>query len=208
MLLNRFEKRMMNNPVRALIQRHYEAKKLVAMGGRVDGKRCLEVGCGRGFGVELILDELGAREVDAFDLDPHMVELARVRLAKRGERVQLWQGSVTAIEADEGSYDAVFDFGIVHHVPDWRAALAELHRVLRPGGRLFLEEVLRSFILSPVWRRLLDHPLDDRFDLPELERALSAAGFRIVATDELFGDFAWVIADKAARADGVSAAQP
>lgn len=196
MLLNRVEKLMMNNPVRALIQRHYEARKLVAMGGRADGKRCLEVGCGRGFGVELVLRHFGAREVDAFDLDPDMVELARARLAPEGDRVRLWQGSVTEITAENASYDAAFDFGIIHHVPDWRDALSEIHRVLRPGGRLYMEEVLRKFILGPVWRRVLDHPLYDRFDLPELERALVAAGFEIVATDQLFGDFAWVVADK------------
>ncbi len=198
MLLNRVEKLLMNNPVRALIQRHYETRKLIEMGGRVEGARCLEVGCGRGFGVELVLGHFGAGQVDAFDLDPHMVELARARLAHHGDRVRLWQGSVTAIDAPDGSYDAVFDFGIIHHVPKWRAALAEIHRVLRPGGRLFMEEVLAKFILHPVWRTLLEHPMDDRFDLLELERSLVAVGLSLVASDQLFGDFAWVIADKPA----------
>lgn len=196
MLLNRVEKALMNNPVRELIQRHYEVKKLIRMGGRVAGKRCLEVGCGRGVGAELVLDAFGARSVDAFDLDERMVKLARQRLAPRGDQVKLWQGSVTKIEAPDASYDAVFDFGIIHHVPDWRAALSEVHRVLVPGGRFFAEEVLAHFILHPVWSRVLEHPKHDRFDREGFADGLREAGFELVASEELFGDFAWFVADK------------
>lgn len=198
MLLNRFEKAMMNNPVRALIQRRIEAKKLRSLGGRVDGKHVLEIGCGRGRGVEILLDDFGAKSVDAFDLDTDMVELARERLSGRGDRVRLWQGSVTEIKAPDASYAAVFDFGIIHHVPLWRDALNEIYRVLEPGGRFFAEEVLDRFILGPVWRRLLDHPLEDRFDRPGFSSALEAAGFRVRVSQELLGRFAWFVADKPA----------
>jgi len=85
MLLNRIEKAMMNNPVRAVIHRHFEAGRLLAMGGPMRGGAALEVGSGRGVGTELILDMFGADRVDAFDLDPDMVERARRRLAPRGD---------------------------------------------------------------------------------------------------------------------------
>jgi len=199
-LLNRVEKAMMNNPIRELLQRHYEVRKLIRMGGRVEGKRCLEVGCGRGVGAELVLDQFGAASVDAFDLDERMLELARRRLAPRGDRVKLWQGSVTNIDAPDASYDAVFDFGIIHHVPDWRAALGEVHRVLVPGGRFFAEEVLAHFILHPLWSRLLEHPMHDRFDRETFADGLTQAGFRLRRSDELLGDFAWFVADKPAPA--------
>ena len=48
MLLNRVEKMLMNNPVRALLQKSYESSLLEGLGGRVDGLRVLEIGCGRG----------------------------------------------------------------------------------------------------------------------------------------------------------------
>lgn len=196
MLLNRVEKLMMNNPIRASIQRRFEAPRLFAMGGGVEGGRALEIGCGRGVGTQIILEQFGAAHVDAFDLDPDMVERARRRLAPYGDRVRLWTGDAEHIDADDGSYDAVFDFGIVHHVPKWRNALAEAHRVLRPGGRLYAEEVLRAFILHPLWRRVLEHPMEDRFDAAELRRALEDLGFRVRDARELFGHFAWVVADK------------
>ena len=86
MLLNAVEKALMNNPVRAAIQRRFEAKRLLELGGPVAGGRALEVGCGRGVGVEIILDLFGAGSVDAFDLDPDMVAQARARHARREAR--------------------------------------------------------------------------------------------------------------------------
>lgn len=200
MLLNRVEFALMNNPVRVAIQRHFEAERLLAMGGAVPGAAALEVGCGRGVGVELVLDRFGAARVDAFDLDPKMVSLARERLARRGERVRLWVGDATRIPAPDASYDAVFDFGIVHHVPDWRAALREIHRVLKPGGRFFAEEVFERFLSHPLWRRLLEHPHEDRFDMAHFRAGLEAAGFTVCSTRSLGSGFGWFVADRAAGA--------
>jgi len=194
MLLNTVEKALMNNPVRASLQRRFEARRLLAMGGPVPGGRALEIGCGRGVGAEIVLDVFGAASVDAFDLDPRMVELARRRLEGRPARVAV--GDAEHIDAPDGTYDAVFDFAIVHHVPDWRAALREVHRVLKPGGRLYAEEVLAKLILHPVWRRVLEHPMADRFDRDGFARGLQDAGFHVTATRELFGQFAWFVAER------------
>lgn len=196
MLLNAVEKAMMNNPVRAAIQRRFEARRLLDMGGPMHGGRALEMGCGRGVGTELVLDVFGADRVDAFDLDPSMVELARRRLAKRGDLVRVFVGDAGAIDAPDETYDAVFDFGIIHHVPVWRDAVREAHRVLRRGGRFYAEEVLARFIHHPLWRRVLEHPMDDRFDRDAFTRALGDAGFRVLKTNELFGQFAWFVAER------------
>ncbi|MFC1890333.1 class I SAM-dependent methyltransferase, partial [Thermodesulfobacteriota bacterium] len=155
-----------------------------------------EVGCGRGVGSEIILDLFGADEVDAFDLDPRMIEKASRRLEPRGDKVRLWTGDATDINADDCSYNAVFDFGIIHHIPNWRDALAEVHRVLKPGGRFYAEEVLERYIIHPLWQRLLAHPEEDRFDEAGFADALGAAGFAVSATSQLWNQFAWFIADK------------
>ena len=196
MLLNVVEKAMMNNPVRAAIQRHFEARRLLEMGGPMRGGHALEIGCGRGVGTELIFERFGASRVDAFDLDPHMVELAKKRLANRN--VRLFVGDASKIDAPDATYDAVFDFGIIHHVPAWRDAVREAHRVLKPGGVFYAEEVLAAFIHHPVWRRVLEHPMHDRFDREGFAHALEETGFRVKAMREMMGHFAWFVAERAA----------
>ena len=196
MRLNRVEFALMNNPVRAAIQRRVEARRLLEMGGPMGGGAALEIGCGRGVGVEIILDLFGAERVDAFDLDSRMIDRARRRLRSRSDRVRLWAGDATSIPASDGAYDAAFDFGIIHHVPNWRNAIAEVGRVLRPGGRFYAEEVFSSFISRGFVKRLLEHPEDDRFDHDQFCAALAEAGLELVASSQHWGAGGWFIADK------------
>ncbi len=203
MKLNAVETALMNNPLRAFVQRHYEAERLERLGGRIEGLRALEVGCGRGIGTEIIFERFGAREVHAFDVDPAMVRLARARLAAYPpERLRLDVGDVTAIREPDASFDAVFDFGIVHHVPDWRAAIAEVRRVLKPGGRFFFEEVTRHALERWSYRTFLVHPTADRFSGRELVAELERQGL-VVGRDFVevfFGDFVIGVARRAALA--------
>jgi SAM-dependent methyltransferase len=130
----------LNSPTRGFVQRHVVAPLLERLGGCLEGGRALELGCGRGVGGEIILDRFGAAHVELIDIDPEMVEGARRRLAGRvGAVVRVGDG--TRIDAPDGSFDAVFDFGAIHQMPDWPAAVAEVRRVLKPGGRFFFEEV-------------------------------------------------------------------
>ncbi len=180
MKMNEVEFWLMNSPIRAAIQRRYEAAWLERLAFEsVRGGRVLEVGCGRGVGVEIIVDRFAAARVDAFDLDERMVKRASVRHRGRGRTVEFWVGSVTEIPAADSVYDAVFDFGIIHHVPHWRAALDEIARVLKPGGQLFFEEVLRDALDRPSCRRFLDHPADDRFDSSTLIDEVEKRGIRV-----------------------------
>lgn len=205
MLLNRIEFVLMNNPVRALVQRHFEARRLVQMGGSVDGGIALEMGCGRGVGVEIVLDLFKASCVHAFDLDPRMVSLAAGRLASRKERVRLWTGDATQIGSPDAVYDAVFDFGIIHHIPDWRKALSEACRVLKPGGRFYAEEVFDSFILRPFWRTVLKHPQEDRFDYGQFKHEVAQQGLHLLSSNRLGNGFGWFVARKP---DGPQGAPP
>lgn len=196
MLLNRVERALMNNPVRAAVQRHFEARRLLRLGGPMSGGAALEMGCGRGVGGELIFDQFGADTLDAFDLDPRMVDAARARLSPYGHRARVWVGDATAIEAADDTYDAVFDFGIIHHIPHWRRSLVEVHRVLAPGGCFYAEEVLGRFIRHPIARRLLDHPEVDRFDADGFNRELRRVGLEPERSESLWGSFAWFVARK------------
>ena len=196
MILNRLEFMLMNNPVRAALQRHIEAPRFVRMGGSVRGGKALEIGCGRGMGVELILDLFGAKSVDGFDLDPRMIALARHRLRRREPQVRLWVGDAAAIVAPDEAYDAVFDFGVIHHVPNWRAARAEIYRVLKAGGVFYAEEPLGRFLNHPLIHRLCAHPVAGRFVAADFRQALEAEGLAVYAERRLWHMIYWFVARK------------
>ncbi len=187
MKLNAIERAAMNNPVRAAHQHHREAAWFRRLArGDLAGQHVLEVGCGRGVGAEVILDRLGAEKVTAFDLDETMVELAQRRLA--GRPVSLSVGDICAIEMPAGSVDAVIDFGIIHHVPAWQHSIAEIGRVLRPGGLMLFEELPRRVLDNWVMRTFTVHPRENRFEADEFAAELGRHGLHGSARiEEHFG---------------------
>jgi ubiquinone/menaquinone biosynthesis C-methylase UbiE len=183
MKLNAIERAAMNNPIRAAHQHHREAAWFRRLaGGDLTGQRVLEVGCGRGVGSQVILDRLHAEHVTAFDLDDTMVELARKRLHRRP--VSLSVGDVCDIQQPAASQDAVVDFGIIHHVPNWQQAIAEIARVLRPGGLLLFEEVPRHMLDTWAFRTFTVHPRENRFESDEFASELARHGLRGSASIE------------------------
>lgn len=141
------------------------------------GGRVLEVGCGQGVGVELLLDRFGAGEVVAIDVDAKMVRRARRRLRDRAGQVQIKTGDACAIGEPDASFDAVVEFAAVHHIPNWRDALKEVARVLRPGGQFVFEDhdVTRHSWIAKV---LFAHPAE-RFTAQEFVEALAGLGIEV-----------------------------
>jgi ubiquinone/menaquinone biosynthesis C-methylase UbiE len=180
MLMNKTETLLVTSPANRTFQRWVEAPILRRLGGRTPGARALEIGCGSGYGTKLIIDQFGAATVDAIDLDPAMVDRARHRLRRYRDQVRVVQGSAddlqTALGAEDSSYDAVFDFGIIHHVTNWRDAVAEVARVLKPGGQFYFLEVTAAALARPSYRRLLGHPIEDRFTAGQFLAELSGHG--------------------------------
>jgi SAM-dependent methyltransferase len=103
--------------------------------------RVLEVGCGWGELAERVARDTGA-EVVALDLSPRMVELAR----ERGIDARV--GDVQELPFGDGSFDVAIAAWMLYHVPDLDRGLAELARVLRPGGRLVAATNSRYHLLE------------------------------------------------------------
>jgi ubiquinone/menaquinone biosynthesis C-methylase UbiE len=184
--LNLVELALVNNPLRDLLMRSsvgwlYDAACAPA------AARVLEIGCGQGSGIREIVRRFRPRAVDGFDLDEAQVTRARARLADlTGTELRLWVGDAERIESPDTRYDAVFEFTILHHVPGWRRALAEVARVLRPGGFFCFEELSREFfhdipVVSDLLREFTVHPWDTMFDFPAFRGALAETGLRVTA---------------------------
>lgn len=201
MKLNAIEKLLMNNPIRSSLQKKKEAAVFERFGGKTEGAKVLEIGCGRGVGTEIIFERFGAGEVDAFDLDPEMIRLAERRLSKfPAERLRLSVGDAERIDAPDSSYDAVFDFGIIHHVPHWRDSVQEVSRVLKPGGKFYFEEATQKALNRWFYRTFLEHPKENRFSGEAFIQELEESGIEVGDnfTFWLFGDLVIGVGKKSA----------
>jgi ubiquinone/menaquinone biosynthesis C-methylase UbiE len=129
----------------------------------------LDAGCGTGIMLNF-LETYG--RVTGMDISEEALRLTGLR---RGSDRNLVQGSIVDLPFPDASFDWVTSFDVVCQVDDYRAALREFHRVLRPGGWALINvpayEWLRSEHDAAVHVR-------HRFTLLELEKALRVAGLR------------------------------
>ncbi len=173
MKLNWAERWAVNNPLR-VIQQRLEIRWLRKSFGLNPGAVALEVGCGRGAGAGIILSEFRPAVLQAMDLDLRMIQRARDYLPpKLRERISFYVGDVLRLPYKDQALDAVFGFGVLHHVPDWQSALLEIARVLKPGGTYYFEEIYPSLYQNFITRRILLHPSQNRFFSHNLKEALS-----------------------------------
>jgi len=173
------ERWVVNNPFRVVEQR-IEIKKLRRMRPLEPGFTALEIGCGRGAGAGIILDTFRPRIIYTTDLDVDMLDRAReyVRPEKMG-RIRLVAADGSSLPFKTGSLDAVFGFGVLHHIPDWRRAIGEAARVLKAGGIYFFEELYPAVYQNFITKHILAHPREDRFRGCDLRDALGVAGFSL-----------------------------
>jgi arsenite methyltransferase len=149
------------------------------------GERILDVGCGPGFYVSALLDAVGSTgAVIGIDISADMVAMATKRCESH-HNVGFHQASATKLPVDDSSFDAALTVQVLEFIDDVDAALAELHRVLRPGGRLVVWDVDWSTVswhsdhpermshVLRVWDNHLSHPYLPRTLVPRL----TSAGF-------------------------------
>ena len=155
--------------------------------------RLLDAGCGSGQWA-IAFAERGAR-VTGIDLSPEMIRLARDLASTRDLEIEWRTGDVTRLADPLAVFDAIHARALLQFVPDVPAALRELRRVLRPGGRL-LASVPGA--LSPIYRAswMRHLPGGDpgiNYLLPwELENLLLEYGWRVIDGwgewgDDLYG---------------------
>jgi 2-polyprenyl-3-methyl-5-hydroxy-6-metoxy-1,4-benzoquinol methylase len=109
------------------LARYHWAAQLVA------GHSVLDAACGTGYGTR-ILARAGARRVTGVDLDAQTVAIADQRYGTEG--LEFLEGDLSALELPEDSFDLVVCFEAIEHLGDPAAAVAELRRLVRPGGTL------------------------------------------------------------------------
>ena len=184
MLMNSIEYWAMNNPLRAFVQRHYEAPRLKRLStGKTHS--VLEIGCGQGAGAQIIYDLFSPETYFGIDLDPRMIRRARKKAGGLPNATFL-EGDVSDLQFPDSSFDLIIDFGILHHVPNWQEALAEVHRVLKVHGEFLFEDLsLETWErgIGIPFKRIADHPYDQMFRKRDFVDELLAHRF-VVKTQE------------------------
>jgi SAM-dependent methyltransferase len=123
------------------------------------GDRVLDAGCGTGRALPALRDAVGAGGVVlGADLTPAMLRAAVAKGRERCGRLVL--ADVARLPVRSGALDAVFAAGLIAHLPGPEAGLAELARVVRPGGGLALfHPVGRAALAARQGRRITDDDL-------------------------------------------------
>jgi ubiquinone/menaquinone biosynthesis C-methylase UbiE len=173
------ERWLVNSPFRAWLQRGEVNAFIRWVHPSVDAP-VLDMGCGPGTASALIWERLRPHLLVAFDFDPTMVELAGRRLRRRGVHadVRLLAADATHMPFKDASFDAVFESGVVHHIPDWQAALREVARVLKSGGRFCFAEPSEGRLARGLYRPL-PHAVESTFDAEQWRAALAKAGLQL-----------------------------
>ncbi|WUW26946.1 class I SAM-dependent methyltransferase [Streptomyces sp. NBC_01463] len=130
-----------------LVNAYYERPAMLTLAGDVAGRRILDAGCGSG-ALFAALRDRGAI-VSGFDTSAGMLELARQRLGD-GADLQVADLGSPLPYADD-TFDDVAASLVLHYLEDWGPALAEMRRILRPGGRL-IASVDHPFAINLVHR--------------------------------------------------------
>lgn len=120
--------------------------------GDVTGKRLLDLGCGAG--ENSVYFSLKGAHCTATDYSPGMVDKA-LKLAQ-ANNVHIDGRTMNAMEIEfpDETFDIVYAANLLHHLPEPKAALREIHRVLKPGGKLCFWDPLRHNPVINIYRRI------------------------------------------------------
>jgi len=192
MKLTAGEKLLIRSPLRSYMLRRLEAPRILRNLDIDERSVCLDIGCGSGIGALLINQYLDCEKVVGIDVDPDMVTAAEECLSHppkwarniRTDNIEFLCEDATRSSFPDCYFDAVFLFGVLHHIEGWKKVISGVYRTLKEGGVFSLsEETLLPDFLFPLGKPGLRAAYELFGGTPisegELKATLEGSGFSI-----------------------------
>jgi ubiquinone/menaquinone biosynthesis C-methylase UbiE len=137
----------------------------------------LDAGCGQGKSFQYLHSVFAPSRILGVDADPHSLRLSGEEAQRRGLNVELIGGDCAALPVPDASVDMVLCHQTFHHLVEQEQALAEFHRVLKPGGYLLFAESTEAYIDTWVIRWFFRHPMQVQKSAGQYLEMLRREGF-------------------------------
>lgn len=131
-------------------QRHLEIPVMISMLGLEKGLSILEIGCGRGVALGEFYHRLGPAKLAGLDNDGSLIHEAEENMERLNVAAELIHGDVREMPVESCAFDMVVDFGTLYHIARHQEGLAEIERVLKPGGVFVYETPLMQVFSHPI----------------------------------------------------------
>lgn len=119
---------------------------------RFAGKHVLEIGIGQG--TDMMQFAQAGAICHGVDITENHLKLTALNATLRGIPVDLHDHDATRLPFPDNSMDCVYSFGVLHHIPEIEQVIGEIHRVLKPGGRVMIALYYRWSAFHLFWKLL------------------------------------------------------
>jgi ubiquinone/menaquinone biosynthesis C-methylase UbiE len=157
------------------------------------GKHVLEFGCGSG--IDAVEFASYGAKVTAVDLTDSAVELTRSLALEANVDIEVLKTSNTALPFSNNTFDCVYSFGVLHHIPEVEKTLVELQRVLRPGGSVMAMVYNKNSLLNAYSIEYLHREESGDLASKYSERNIGCPYTKLYTVDEARAMFSWWFKD-------------
>ncbi len=149
---------MVDNLPGSLVESFAGTGNPFSLGPVNEGERVLDAGCGAGFDALIAAMKVGpGGRVIGVDMTPEMLAKARRNAASLGiSNAEFREGLLEDLPVEDGSVDVVISNGVINLCPDKEAVYRELYRVLKPGGRLMVADIIAQRVVSEEGKANID----------------------------------------------------
>jgi ubiquinone/menaquinone biosynthesis C-methylase UbiE len=151
----------------------------------------LDAGCGQGKSFRYLQQAFMPERLIGVDADPHSLNQSREEAVNQGIRVELIGSDCATLAVPDASVDLLFCHQTFHHLVEQEQALAEFHRVLKPGGYLLFAESTEAYIDTWVIRWLFRHPMHVQKSAAQYLEMIRGQGFEFSAQNVSYPYLWW-----------------